>query len=89
MTSQKNNYLKGIDIIAGILLILGGLNWGMIGFFHIDVIGTIFGVGTAATRVAYALVGLSALYEAVLMKNIWRRWECRGFADQTEHHAAS
>lgn len=54
--------LTTLDWIALVLLIIGGINWGIIGFFGYDIISAIFGVATGAARVLYALVGLSALY---------------------------
>jgi hypothetical protein len=48
--------------IAVILVIIGGLNWGLVGFFKYDLVAAIFGDMSALTRVIYALVGLSALY---------------------------
>lgn len=48
--------------IVFILLVIGGLNWGLIGFFDYDVVAAIFGDMTTITRVIYALVGLAALY---------------------------
>ena len=44
------------------LLIIGGVNWGMIAAFNIDLVSSLFGVMTILTRVIYALVGVSALY---------------------------
>ena len=54
---------RAIDVIALILIIIGGINWGLIGFFRFDLVAAIFG-GTysAASRVIYALVGIAALY---------------------------
>lgn len=52
------NYLKKI---AQVLLVVGGLNWGLVGLFEFDLVATIFGDMTALTRVVYVLVGLSAL----------------------------
>lgn len=89
MTSQMNNYLKIIDIVTGALLILGGLNWGLVGFFGFNLIDTVFGGMSIASRIVYILVGISALYEAAMVKNIWRRWECSGFAGRSEHPATS
>jgi uncharacterized protein len=48
--------------IAMILVVIGGLNWGLVGFFKFDLVAAIFGDMTALSRVIYALVGLSALY---------------------------
>lgn len=46
-----------------ILLVIGGLNWGLIGFFGYDVIAAILGDMTTIAKVFYALIGLAALYE--------------------------
>lgn len=51
--------MKTINWIAAILLIVGGLNWGLIGLFGFDLVSTIF---VAWTNIVYILVGLSALY---------------------------
>jgi uncharacterized protein len=56
--------MKSLDIIAAALLFIGGLSWGLIGFFGFNFITAIFGEASAYGRVFYALVGLSALYEA-------------------------
>lgn len=48
--------------IAVILVIIGGLNWGLIGFFNFNLVDSIFGAMSAISRIIYALVGLSALY---------------------------
>lgn len=54
--------LNAVDWIAMVLLIVGGLNWGLVGLFQFDLVATIFGEQTVAARIVYALVGLSALY---------------------------
>lgn len=57
--------------IVGILLVIGGLNWGLVGLFNIDVVAKILG-GTAAlgSKVVYVLVGLAALYKLAKMVGI-------------------
>ena len=47
--------------IVCILVIVGALNWGLIGFFEFNLVDTIFGVGSMVSRVIYALVGLAGL----------------------------
>lgn len=47
--------------IAGALLIIGGLNWGMVGFFQFNVVSRFLGDMTTASRVVYDLVGIAAL----------------------------
>lgn len=58
------------DTLVVILLIIGGLNWGLVGFFNYDLIASIFGAGSVVARIVYALVGLSALY---YMFEHWRK----------------
>ncbi|MGL5417815.1 MAG: DUF378 domain-containing protein [Clostridium sp.] len=53
--------MKGLDIVALILIIVGALNWGLIGFLGFNLVEFLFGVGILAT-IVYILVGLSGLY---------------------------
>ena len=54
---------KGIiDWIALVLVIVGGLNWGLVGLFNFDVVATVFGSIFWLARAVYILVGISALY---------------------------
>ena len=61
---------KGIDFIALVLLIIGGINWGLIGFLKFDLVAFLFGQMTWISRIVYALVGLSALYSITLFGRI-------------------
>lgn len=54
--------MNWFDWIVVILLIIGGVNWGLIGFFDFDLVAAIFGVMSVVSRIIYALVGLSAIY---------------------------
>ena len=56
---MKTNWL---DYTLLSLLIIGGINWGLIGFFHFDLVAFIFGEMSWLSRIIYALVGISALY---------------------------
>lgn len=51
-----------VDRIALLLAIIGGLNWGSIGVFQLDLVAFAFGANSALSRVVYALVGLAALW---------------------------
>ena len=54
---------KPLDIIALTLIIIGAVNWGLVGFFQFDLVAAIFGgMETIGARVVYALVGIAALY---------------------------
>jgi uncharacterized membrane protein YuzA (DUF378 family) len=58
--------MKALKIIALILVIVGGLNWGLVGLFDFDLVAAIFGEMSAVSRIVYVLVGLSAIYLAVV-----------------------
>jgi uncharacterized membrane protein YuzA (DUF378 family) len=61
--------MKILDVIACILLLVGGLNWGLVGVADFDLVATIFGAGSLLTRLVYILVGLSAVYQLF-------QWKC-------------
>jgi uncharacterized membrane protein YuzA (DUF378 family) len=54
--------LSIIGWIAVILVIIGGLNWGLVGIFNFDLVRSIFGDMTVLSRIVYTLVGLAAIY---------------------------
>lgn len=56
-----------IDWIASLLVIIGGLNWGLVGVFHFNLVAAIFGPTSTISRVVYILVGLSALWMIYMM----------------------
>ena len=53
--------MKVIDKIALVLIIIGAINWGLIGFFKFDLVATIFGEMSIISRIVYGLVGISGL----------------------------
>ena len=58
--------MKKLDAVAALLLIVGGLNWGLVALAEFDLVAWIFGeefgATNAASRIVYALVGLAAVY---------------------------
>ncbi|MCL1631099.1 DUF378 domain-containing protein [Sporolactobacillus sp. CPB3-1] len=55
--------MSGLQKTCLVLLIIGGINWGLVGFFRYDLIASLFGgTGAAISRLIYAIVGLCALY---------------------------
>jgi uncharacterized protein len=62
--------MKGMQQVAGALVIVGGLNWGLVAIANFDLVAWIFGEDFGATNVAsrivYGLVGLSAVYLVAL-----------------------
>ena len=54
--------MKTLDYICLIFVIVGAVNWGLIGFFDFDLVRAIFGEMTFVSRVVYAIVGVAGLY---------------------------
>jgi uncharacterized membrane protein YuzA (DUF378 family) len=72
--------MRRIDILAAILLVVGGLNWGLVAFANFDLVAAITGAGAFGSKnvlgaLVYALVGLAAVYQAIGWKAIQRRWQ--------------
>jgi uncharacterized membrane protein YuzA (DUF378 family) len=59
---EGNTVMSALDYIAMALLIIGGLNWALVGLADVDLVASLFGAGSPATRLVYVLVGISALY---------------------------
>lgn len=60
--SVRAGRLNAVDWVSMALLIVGGVNWGLVGLFNVDLVATLFGEMSFLSRIVYALVGLSALY---------------------------
>lgn len=69
--------MKALDIVTFTLVIVGALNWGLVGIAQFDLVATLFGLRlgevSALTGIIYSLVGLSGLYQAVFFKTVPRR----------------
>ncbi|TFW06394.1 DUF378 domain-containing protein [Oxalobacteraceae bacterium OM1] len=61
-SATTGKQMSAVDWIAMTLLIVGGLNWGLVGLFNFDLVATLFGQMSPISRIVYSLVGLSALY---------------------------
>ncbi|MFR0823576.1 MAG: DUF378 domain-containing protein [Clostridia bacterium] len=59
--------MKIIDKIALVLVIIGAINWGLIGIFNFNLVSTIFGDMTIISRIIYTLVGISGLWAIKLL----------------------
>ena len=57
--------MRILNAVTLVLLIVGGLNWGLVGLFNFDLVATLFGEMSALSRIVYVLVGLSALWQLV------------------------
>jgi uncharacterized protein len=61
--SHTNTRRMGaVDWLAMILLIVGGVNWGLVGLFNVDLVAALFGQMSPLSRIVYVVVGLCALY---------------------------
>lgn len=57
--------MKALNIITLLLLIVGGINWGLVGLFDLDIVAALFGAGSALARIVYIAVGVSAVYQLI------------------------
>ena len=62
--------MRAMGFLTAILIVVGGLNWGLVGFLNFDLVATVFGDMSALARLVYVLVGLSAIYQAVNLKSL-------------------
>lgn len=68
----RTTALNAVDWIALILVIVGGINWGLIGAFEFDLVAAIFGAMSAISRIVYVLVGVAAIYCISLLVRLGR-----------------
>lgn len=69
--------MKPLNLIAQILLIVGGLNWGLIGLFDFNLVAALFGVDTWFSNFVYILVGLAAVWGIYMLAPLARGSEVR------------
>ncbi|WP_205091554.1 DUF378 domain-containing protein [Thalassobacillus pellis] len=63
--------MNGMNVLALILIIVGGLNWLLVGLFQWDLVGGLFGgMDSPVARIVYILVGLAAIYSFSLIKKV-------------------
>jgi uncharacterized protein len=70
--------MKKLDILAAVLVIVGGLNWGLVALGEFDLVAALvgleFGETNTVSRIVYGLVGLAAAYQIAQQAAIRRRW---------------
>jgi uncharacterized membrane protein YuzA (DUF378 family) len=59
--------MRALNVITQLLLIIGGLNWLLVGLLDFDLVAALFGDMSPLSRIVYALVGLSAVYQIFLL----------------------
>jgi len=65
--------LNVVDWIALVLVIVGGLNWGLVGIFKFDLVAWIFGDMSVVSRIVYILVGVAAVYMAIIAAKLGKK----------------
>jgi uncharacterized membrane protein YuzA (DUF378 family) len=67
--------MRALDIVTMLLVIVGAVNWGLVGLFEFDLVATItgddFGETNVVSRIIYILVGLSGLYQISLLARLF------------------
>jgi len=67
ISAGERQKMKTLDLITKILVIVGGLNWGLVGIAKFDLVAAIFGAGSFLSNTVYTLVGLSAIAQAAML----------------------
>lgn len=57
--------MKAVNAVVLLLIIVGGLNWGLVGAFEFNLVDGLFGEGSTLSRIVYVLVGLAAVYKLI------------------------
>jgi uncharacterized protein len=69
--------MKQLDVLARVLVVVGAVNWGLVGLAGFDLVAALFGMRfgetSPVTSVVYALVGLAGVYQAIAFKGLPRR----------------
>lgn len=62
-----------MDIVALILVIIGALNWGLVGLFSFDLVAAIFGSGSVVSRIIYVLIALGGIWCLTIIPKVFHR----------------
>lgn len=79
---MEHNHKSKIRILSKLLVIIGALNWGLVGLLNLDLVALLFGKKSTASKIVYTLVGLSGAYLLMLHKERFlemkKRWHKKG-----------
>ena len=67
------NTLKVLDWVSLVLVIIGGLNWGLVGIFQFDLVAYLLGVASLISNIVYILVALAAIYLLIISPKLARK----------------
>lgn len=65
--------LSAFDWIALVLVLVGGLNWGLVGAFDFNLVAMLFGEESVLSRIVYVVVGLATLYVAIISPKLGKK----------------
>ena len=65
--------MRNIDVLAAVLLVVGGLNWGLVGIMDFNLVTYLFSSMPTIENLVYSLVGLAAVYQIIGLKGIQTR----------------
>jgi uncharacterized membrane protein YuzA (DUF378 family) len=65
--------LSSFDWVALVLVLIGALNWGLVGLFGLDLVAVILGKMTIFSRIIYVVVGIAAVYVAVISGSLAKK----------------
>lgn len=65
--------LSTLDLIALVLIIIGGLNWLLVGLFSFNLVAAIFGDMSLLAKIVYSLVGLAAIYSVFILGKLMKK----------------
>jgi uncharacterized membrane protein YuzA (DUF378 family) len=73
--------MRKLDVLTGVLVVVGALNWGLVAIAEFDLVAALFGLDFGETnigsRIIYGLVGLSGVYQATQVRALRERWATR------------
>jgi uncharacterized membrane protein YuzA (DUF378 family) len=70
--------MKSIDVLAVVFVVVGALNWGLVGLFQFDLVAALLGDATLLSRLVYVAVGVAGLFLALQWTTIHDRWVGHG-----------
>ena len=77
--------MKAVNLVTLLLVIVGGLNWGLVGLFNVDLVAAIFGNGSTLARIVYILVGVSAVWQIIPLTKAISADEHRALRGSSAH----
>ena len=69
--------MRNLDVLAAVLLVVGGLNWGLVGIMDFNLVTYLLSSMPTVENLVYSLVGLAAVYQIIGLKGIQTRWHVK------------